>query len=195
MIQPAPSRGAWPPPFWRLRGDGGGDGHGRGPFIRPGQSRVRRDRLQERRSWSPTFYTYRGLKRGLIGTGLLKRFNVTIDVEAEVMRLYPLDRPELLVAGIDRGAVAADIPLYLFDATTVEASMAGSPPALHILDSAAGTNLVDRVFFEEHIKPKLDPARIVRSGPAGSSWKSGRLFGPRRVGRIGLGRLERFLAQ
>jgi len=79
--------------------------------------------------------------------GLLKRFNVTIDVEAEVMRLYPLDRPELLVAGIDRGAVAADIPLYLFDATTVEASMAGSPPGLHILDSAAGTNLVDRVFL------------------------------------------------
>ena len=101
--------------------------------------------------------------------GLLKRFNVTIDVEAEVMRLYPLDRPELLVASIDRGAVAANIPLYLFDATTVEASMAGSPPALHILDSAAGTNLVDRVFFEEHIKPKLDPARIARSGPAGSS--------------------------
>jgi len=113
-------------------------------------------------------HTFRGLKKGLLGTGLLKRFNVAIDVEAEVMTLYPLDRPELLAAGIDRAAVAADVPLYLFDATIVEASMAGAPPALYILDSAAATNLVDRAFFEENIKPKLDPARIFRSGIQGA---------------------------
>jgi hypothetical protein len=113
-------------------------------------------------------HTLRGLKEGLIGTALLKRFNVTIDVEAGVMDLFPLDRPELLAANIDRLAVAADVPLYLFDQTTVEASLAGAPAALYILDSAAATNLVDGPFFKEHIKPKLDPARIVSSGIQGA---------------------------
>ena len=113
-------------------------------------------------------HPFRGLKKGLLGTALLKRFNVTIDVEAGVMDLFQLDRPELLAGNIDRAAVAADVPLYLFDATTVEASMAGAPPALYILDSAAAANLVDNPFFEEHIKPKLDPARIVRSGIQGA---------------------------
>ncbi len=88
--------------------------------------------------------------------------------EAEVMDLYPLERPELLAAQIDRSAVAADVPLYLFDATTVEASMAGAPPAFYILDTAAATNLVDGPFFAEHIKPKLDPARIVSAGIQGA---------------------------
>ena len=46
--------------------------------------------------------------------------------------------------------------------------MAGAPPALYILDSAAGTNLIDAGFFEEHIKPKIDPARIVQSGIRGA---------------------------
>jgi hypothetical protein len=113
-------------------------------------------------------HTFRGLKKGLLGTALLKRFNVTIDVEAGVMDLFPLDRPELLAGNIDRAAVAADVPLYLFDATTVEASLAGAPAALYILDSAASTNLVDGPFFEEHLKPTLDPARIVRSGIQGA---------------------------
>ena len=113
-------------------------------------------------------HPFRGLKKGLLGTALLKRFNVTIDVEAGVMDLFSLERPELLAGNIDRGAVAADVPLYLFDATTVEASMAGAPAALYILDSAASTNLVDGPFFEEHLKPTLDPARIVRSGIQGA---------------------------
>jgi hypothetical protein len=120
---------------------------------------------------------FQGLKKGLIGTALLKRFNVTIDVEAGVMDLFPLDRPELLAANIDRAAVAADVPLYLFDATTVEASLAGAPAALYILDSAAATNLMDGPFFEEHLKPALDPARIVRSGIQGAG-------GPQYVNRV-----------
>ena len=113
-------------------------------------------------------HPFKDLKKGLLGTALLKRFNVTIDVEAKVMDLYPLERPELLAARIDRSAVAADVPLYLFYATTVEASMAGAPPALYILDSAAAANLVDDAFFGEHLKPKLDPAKIVRSGIQGA---------------------------
>jgi hypothetical protein len=113
-------------------------------------------------------HPFRGLKKGLLGTGLLKRFNVTIDVEAKVMDVYPLERPELLAAGIDRSAVAADVPLYIFDATTVEASLGGAPAALYILDSAAATNLVDGAFFKEHIKPKIDPARIALSGIQGA---------------------------
>ena len=104
--------------------------------------------------------TFRGLKKGLLGTALLKRFNVTIDVEAKVMDLYPLDRPELLASAINRPAVAADVPLYLFDATTVEVSLGGAPAALYILDSAAATHLVDGAFFDEHLRPKLDPAKI-----------------------------------
>ncbi len=112
--------------------------------------------------------TLRGLREGLIGTAFLKRFNVAIDVEAGIMDLFPLDRPDRLAAGIDRAAVAADVPLYCFDATTVEAAVEGAPPALYILDSAASTNLLDRPFFGEHIKPKLDPARIVRAGIRGA---------------------------
>jgi hypothetical protein len=111
---------------------------------------------------------FRGLKKGLLGTALLKRFNATIDVEAGIMDLFPLDRPELLAGNIDRTAVAADVPLHLFDATMVEASLAGAPSALYILDSAAATNLVDRPFFEQHIKPGLDPSRIVRGGIQGA---------------------------
>jgi hypothetical protein len=122
-------------------------------------------------------HPFRGLKKGLIGTALLKRFNVTIDVEAGVMDLFPLDRPELLAGNIDRAAVAADVPLYLFDATTVEASLVGAPAALYILDSAAATNLVDGAFFAEHLKPTLDPARIVRSGIQGAG-------GPQYVNRV-----------
>ncbi|MHB8093496.1 MAG: aspartyl protease family protein [Candidatus Aminicenantales bacterium] len=113
-------------------------------------------------------HTFRGLKKGLVGAGLLKRFNVTIDAAAGVMELYPLDRPELLMAGIDPAAVAAKVPLYLFDATTVEASLDGAPKALYILDSAAAANLVDTSFFEDYIKPKLDPAAIVRHGIQGA---------------------------
>jgi len=104
--------------------------------------------------------TFRGLKKGLLGTALLKRFNVTIDVEAKVMDLYPLERPELLAGAINRPAVAADVPLYLFDATTVEASLGGAPAALYILDSAAATHLVDGAFFDEHLRSRLDPAKI-----------------------------------
>lgn len=120
---------------------------------------------------------FKGLKKGLLGTGLLKRFNVTIDVEANVMDLYPLERPELLEGRIDRSAVAADVPLYLFDATTVEASLGGTPAALYILDSAAATNLMDGAFFEKNLRARLDPARIVRSGIQGA-------LGPQYVERI-----------
>jgi hypothetical protein len=105
-------------------------------------------------------HPFRGLKKGLVGTALLKRFNVTIDVEAGVMDFYPLDRPDLLAAGIDRSAVAADVPLHIFDATTVEAALGGAPPALYILDSAAAIHLVDAPFFLKHLKTKLDPAQI-----------------------------------
>lgn len=112
--------------------------------------------------------TFDGRKEGLLGTAFLKRFNATIDVEAGVMDLFPLDRPDLLAARVDRAAVAADVPLYIFDQTVVEASLAGAPPALYILDTAAATNLVDRPFFETHIKPGLDPALIVRGGIRGA---------------------------
>ena len=113
-------------------------------------------------------HPFKGLKKGLLGTALLKRFNATIDVGRKVMDLYPLDRPDLLAARIDRSAVAADVPLYLFDATVVEASVDGAPAALYILDSAAATNLVDETFFKDHLKPKVEPARIVRSGIRGA---------------------------
>ena len=111
---------------------------------------------------------FRGLRKGLLGTAFLKRFNATIDVEAEVMGLLPLDRPDLLAKAIDRSAVAADVPLLLYDATMVEASVEGAPPALYILDSAAATHLIDGPFFAEHIRPKIDPARVVAGGIQGA---------------------------
>jgi len=121
--------------------------------------------------------TLRGLKEGLVGTAFLKRFNATIDVEAGIMDFLPLERPDLLEDGIDRRVVAVEIPLFIFDQTVVEASMAGAPPALYILDSAAATNLVDAAFFEEYIRPKIDPARIVQGGIRGAG-------GPQAVRRV-----------
>jgi tetratricopeptide (TPR) repeat protein len=112
--------------------------------------------------------TLRGLKEGLIGTALLKRFNATIDVEAGFMDLFPLERPDLLARTIDRTRVAADVPLLLFNSTAIDVSFAGEPPALCILDSAASTNLVDGPVFEARIRPKLDPSRIVRTGIQGA---------------------------
>ncbi len=122
-------------------------------------------------------HTFRGLKKGLIGTALLKRFNVTIDVEAGVMEWSSLARPDLLSARINRAEVAADVPLYLFDATMVGASVGDAPPALYILDTAAATHLLDQAYFETHLKPRIDPARIVRSGIRGAQ-------GPQYVNRI-----------
>jgi hypothetical protein len=113
-------------------------------------------------------HVFRGQRKGLLGTALLKRFNVTIDVRSETMVLYDLNKPELLAASINKAAVAADLPLYLFEATMVRASLAGAPEGLYILDSAAATNLVDNRFFGEHIKPRLDPARIVVAGIRGA---------------------------
>jgi hypothetical protein len=110
----------------------------------------------------------RGQRQGLVGTAFLKRFNVTIDAGAGTMDLFPLERPDLLAAAIDRQAVVADVPLHVFDQTVVEASVAGSPPALFILDSAAATNLIDIAHFEEHLAAKIDPARIVQGGIEGA---------------------------
>ncbi len=108
-------------------------------------------------------HTFRGLKTGLAGTGFLKRFNCTIDVRRETMDLFPLDRPDLLEANIAPGARAVAVPLYIFDATTVEAAVAGGPSGLFILDSAASTNLIDDEFFGEHLKPIVDPS-LIRAG-------------------------------
>jgi hypothetical protein len=112
--------------------------------------------------------TLRGVKEGLVGTAFLKRFNVTIALEAGTMDLFPLDRSDLLASNIDRAAVAADVPLLVFDQTVVEASVAGAPPALYILDSAASTHLVDSGFFAEHVRPKIDPDRIVQASIRGA---------------------------
>ena len=112
--------------------------------------------------------TLRGRREGLIGTAFLKRFNVTIDMEGGTMDLFPLDRPDLLAGNMDRAAVAADVPLLAFDQTVVEASVAGAPPALYILDTAAATHLVDSAFFAEHIGPTLDPDRIMQAEIRGS---------------------------
>lgn len=116
----------------------------------------------------PDIPSFRGQRKGLIGTGFLKRFNVTIDVHAGTMDLFPLDQPEQLTNRIARSSVAADVPLYLFEQTVVEATVGAAPPALYILDSAAATHLIDRPFFEEHLKPRVDPSRIVRSGIRGA---------------------------
>lgn len=110
----------------------------------------------------------RGQRQGLVGTAFLKRFNVTIDARANTIDLFPLERPELLAAAIDRAAVAADVPLLIFDQTVVEASLDNSPPAVFILDSAAATNLADSAFFAEHLLTKIDPSRVVRGGIQGA---------------------------
>lgn len=112
--------------------------------------------------------TFRGAKKGLIGTGFLKRFNVTIDVAAGVMHLYPLERPDQLRESIRAEGVVAEVPLYIFEATTVEAVLEGGPPALYILDTAASTHLVDAAFLEEHLGPALKPGQITSSTITGS---------------------------
>jgi len=155
--------------------------------VGSGSASVRFSRLDSVEVGSVTFrnipvivsdlFTFRGRKKGLVGTGFLKRFNCTIDVRAGIMNLFPLDRPDLMRANLNPAAVAAEVPLYIFDATTVEASLAGAPKALYILDSAAGTNLVDSAFFMEHLKPAIDPALIVPTNIVGAG-------GTQRVNRI-----------
>jgi len=142
------------------------------------ESRVRFAVLDQVEMGPVTFYdvpvqvsdiaTFQGLKKGLIGTALLKRFNITIDFGKKVLNVYPLERPDLLAAAIDRKAVAADIPLYCYDQTVVAASVGRAPESLYILDTAAATVLSDTPFFDMHIRPKIDPARMTQSGIQGA---------------------------
>jgi len=113
-------------------------------------------------------FMFGGMKKGLIGTGFLKRFNGTIDVRAGTLELFPLDRPDLLRANISPDAVAAEVPLYLCDAAAVEARVEGMSGGLYILDTAAGANLVDSRLYMEFLKPAIDPARIARFGIIGT---------------------------
>jgi hypothetical protein len=121
--------------------------------------------------------SFRGERRGLVGTGLLKRFNVTLDAGAAVMHLAPLDQPDLLTGTLAPGAVAADVPLYIFDQTVVRAALDGTPPALYILDSAAATHLIDRGFSQVHLRPRTDASRVTTSGIRGAQ-------GPQQTTRI-----------
>ncbi len=120
---------------------------------------------------------FRGLKKGLFGTGLLKRFNVTIDARAGVMDLFALDRPELLAARIDKSAVAAEVPLLVFEATMVTAPWPARRRGSTSWTRRRATNLVDALFFSQHIEPKLDPSRITAAGIRGAQ-------GPMRVRQV-----------
>ncbi len=121
--------------------------------------------------------SFRGERRGLIGTGLLKRFNVTLDAGANVMCLAPLDQPDLLTGSLRPGSVVADVPLYLFDQTVVRAALDGTPPALYILDTAAATHLIDGGFSQAHLRPRTDASRVTTSGIRGAQ-------GPQQTMRI-----------
>ena len=59
--------------------------------------------------------------------------------------------------------MALDVPLYVFDATTVRVSMGGAPEGWWILDTAASAHLADERFFREHLEQSVAPSRIVSS--------------------------------
>jgi hypothetical protein len=107
---------------------------------------------------SPTF---RGRERGLIGTGLLKRFNCTMDTEERVFEIFRGDRPDLLEARIDPSRVVARAPLFIVTGPLLYASMGGGDPEPFLLDTAASATLVDDDYFDEHIAPGIPPDQVL----------------------------------
>lgn len=113
---------------------------------------------------SPTFG---GEQRGLIGTGLLKLFNCTIDVAAGTLTLYSADRTDLLEEAIDPSRVVSRIPLFLGGGPLVLVGVEGSEARPFLVDTAASVSLLDQRYFEDRLAPSVDPNALTSIGVRG----------------------------
>lgn len=113
---------------------------------------------------SPTFS---GEERGLIGTGLLKRFNCTIDVAGGTFTLYGPDRADLLEDRIDPSRVVARAPLFIGGGPLVLAGVEGGEMRPFLVDTAASVSLIDERYFEDQVESSVDPNALSRVGVLG----------------------------
>ncbi len=113
---------------------------------------------------SPTF---EGEEMGLIGTGLLKRFNCTIDLVQGSFTLYAADRTDLLEEAIDPSRVVSRIPFFIGGGPLVLAGVEGSEARPFLVDTAASVSLLDERYFEDRIRPSLDPNALTRTSVRG----------------------------
>jgi hypothetical protein len=134
---------------------------------------------------SPTF---RGEERGLIGTGLLKRFHCTIDVAAGTLTLYSADRTDLLEEAIDPSRVVSRIPLFIGGGPLVLASVEGSESRPFLVDTAASVSLLDERYFEDQVAPSVDPNAMTRIGVRGIGGTAQSMMLP--SARVALGGVE-----
>ncbi len=99
--------------------------------------------------------TFTGEIDGLVGMGLLKRFNFSIDFRGSVLQLYRGDRPDLLEWNVDRPQVVARVPIFMGPMPVIGVSVNESKKLPFILDTTARVTAVDKSYFEEHIAPSL----------------------------------------
>ncbi len=109
---------------------------------------------------SPTF---RGGTKGLIGTGLLKRFNCTLDVRKGTLDLFHRDRVDLFREQIRDSRVVARVPIFHSSGPVVPVGVEGGPAEPFILDTAASATLIDDDYFEAHVEGSVDPNALART--------------------------------
>ncbi|HXI03644.1 MAG TPA: aspartyl protease family protein, partial [Candidatus Saccharimonadales bacterium] len=134
---------------------------------------------------SPSF---RGEAKGLLGTGLLKRFDCVLDERAGTFEIRPPGRPD--DAG---GRIAARAPLFVEGGPIVNAGLAGGPRRPFLLDTAASVTLLDRGYYERHVKPALPAGAAREAVVAGAGGRETAILIPDLqavIGNSGIGRLR-----
>jgi len=136
---------------------------------------------------SPTF---RGETGGLVGTGLLRKFNVTIDPAAGTMDLFRLDAPRLLEESVREASVVARVPIYHSGTPVVPVAVGDGPPEPFILDTAASVTLLGREYLDRHLASSVDGGALEKVQIQGLGGAEETLSVPSATLRIGAGKLE-----
>ncbi len=113
-------------------------------------------------------HTFIGKKKGLIGTAFLKHFNVTLDLARNEMLLMPLNDLQGFLKQINPAAIVLRTPLILYHSTMIDAAIDTGPEQLFILDTAAGTHLLDSSYFDAHLTQYTDATRIKKANITGA---------------------------
>jgi predicted aspartyl protease len=115
--------------------------------------------------------------QGLLGTGFLKLFNLTLDARSGMLQISRGDRPDLLLRGIDRRRAAVRLPVFIGPLPAIGVSVNGSAPAPFVIDTGAETTFVDAAWFDAHLADALPQGSVAvatAQGPTGL--QQGRLF-------------------
>ncbi|MCP4661087.1 MAG: hypothetical protein GY856_37265 [bacterium] len=111
---------------------------------------------------------YRGKKRGLIGTGLLKQFNATLDVRKDVLELFPKDRSDEFRRRIPSERIAQSVPFLIYPAPIVLARVGDGRPLPFTVDTAASSSLIDEEFFNAQLRPSIPDEELATSMVTGA---------------------------